>query len=181
MRVITISGKAEAGKDFTASIMKEILEEVDNKRVLIVHYADYLKFIAKQYYGWDGTKSKQGRELLQRLGTDVIRKRQPDFWVNVVCRLLSALEPDYDVAIIPDCRFPNEIDKMRICFTNTISVQVVRLNYENALTPEQRLHPSETALDDYPMDYVMEAESGREYIEEQVRIMLDEFSKTGLL
>lgn len=180
MLVITISGKAEAGKDFTASIIKEILTE-KGKKVLIVHYADYLKFIAKQYYDWDGTKSKEGRELLQKLGTNIIRKREPDFWVNIVCRLLSVLYEDYDIALIPDCRFPNEIDKMRMCFTDTLAVKVIRLNYENSLTPEQKLHPSEISLDDYPMDYVLEAESGREHVEEQVRIMLDEFSKAGLL
>ena len=167
MRVITISGKAEAGKDFTASILKEKLEDI-GKKVIIVHYADYLKFLAKQYFGWDGTKSEEGRKILQWLGTDLVRNRQPDFWVDTVCRLLSVLQDDYDFALIPDCRFPNEIYKMKECFTDTVSLRVVRLDHENALTEEQRKHPSETALDDYTTDYVFYAKSGREPVEKQV-------------
>jgi len=168
MIVVTISGKAEAGKDFTASILKEKLEAM-GKKVLIVHYADYLKFLAKQYFGWDGTKSEEGRRILQWLGTDLVRNRQPDFWVDTVCRLLSVLYEDYDFALIPDCRFPNEIDKMKMCFTDTVSLRVGRLNHDNALTPQQRYHPSETALDNYEgIDYSFSAESGREFVEHEV-------------
>ena len=62
MSVIMISGKAESGKDFTASILKEELEK-KGRKILIVHYADYLKFIAKEYFGWDGVKDEKGRNI----------------------------------------------------------------------------------------------------------------------
>ena len=158
--VITVSGKAESGKDFCSKILKKELERL-GKKVLIVHYADYLKFIATQYFGWNGEKDVEGRRLLQWLGTDVVRKRYPDFWVETVSRLLIVFSPDFDFFLIPDTRFPNEIDKMMDCF-NVISVKINRINYENTLTPEQRNHASETSLDDYPFDCVVEAESGVE-------------------
>ena len=59
-----ISGKMRHGKDTCAQFIKEELERMD-KRVLIIHYADYLKFILKQYFGWDGEKNEEGRKLLQ--------------------------------------------------------------------------------------------------------------------
>ena len=151
MRVILISGSARFGKDSTAFMMKELLEK-QKKKVLIIHYADNLKLFAKNYFGWSGQKDRKGRELLQWLGTDVIRKNYEDTWVDMVVALLKGIKTLYDYIIIPDVRFPNEIDRMRDNF-DCITVRVIRPNFDNGLTEEQRKHPSETALDNYPMEY----------------------------
>ena len=151
MRVILISGSARFGKDSTAFMMKELLEK-QKKKVLIIHYADNLKLFAKNYFGWSGQKDQKGRELLQWLGTDVIRKNYEDTWVDMVVALLKGIKTLYDYVIIPDVRFPNEIDRMRDNF-DCITVRVIRPNFDNGLTEEQRKHPSETALDNYPMEY----------------------------
>lgn len=151
MRVILISGSARFGKDSTAFMMKELLEK-QKKKVLIIHYADNLKLFAKNYFGWSGQKDQNGRELLQWLGTDVIRKNYEDTWVDMVVALLKGIKTLYDYIIIPDVRFPNEIDRMRDNF-DCITVRVIRPNFDNGLTEEQRKHPSETALDNYPMEY----------------------------
>ena len=151
MRVILISGSARFGKDSTAFMMKELLEK-QQKKVLIIHYADNLKLFAKNYFGWSGQKDQKGRELLQWLGTDVIRKNYEDTWVDMVVALLKGIKTLYDYIIIPDVRFPNEIDRMRDNF-DCITVRVIRPNFDNGLTEEQRKHPSETALDNYPMEY----------------------------
>ena len=63
-RVITISGKARSGKDTTALLLKEALEK-KGYRVLITHYADLLKFVCKEYFGWNGEKDEEGRTLIQ--------------------------------------------------------------------------------------------------------------------
>lgn len=151
MRVILISGSARFGKDSTAFMMKELLEK-QKKRVLIIHYADNLKLFAKNYFGWSGQKDQKGRELLQWLGTDVVRKNYEDTWVDMIVALLKGIKTLYDYVIIPDVRFPNEIDKMCDNF-NCITVRVIRPNFDNGLTEEQKKHPSETALDNYPMEY----------------------------
>ena len=151
MRVILISGSARFGKDSTAFMMKELLEKQKNK-VLIIHYADNLKLFAKTYFGWSGQKDQKGRELLQWLGTDVVRKNYEDTWVDMIVALLKGIKTLYDYVIIPDVRFPNEIDKMCDNF-NCITVRVIRPDFDNGLTDEQKNHPSETALKDYPMEY----------------------------
>ena len=68
MFIIGISGKAESGKSTFASILKKELEKRD-KKVLLINYGDFVKFVAKQYYNWNGNKDEIGRALLQKVGT----------------------------------------------------------------------------------------------------------------
>ena len=146
MKVIVISGKAQNGKDTTASMMKSALE-AEGSRVLVTHYADLLKYICAKFFGWNGKKDEPGRHILQYVGTDVIRTQQPDFWVDFIVSVLRLFPQEWDYVIIPDCRFPNEIDRMQACGFDVTHIRVVRDNYESPLTPEQQEHPSETALD----------------------------------
>lgn len=60
-KVICISGKAQHGKDTTATILKAALEGRNNK-VLIFHYADLLKYLCKEYFGWNGEKDELNKE-----------------------------------------------------------------------------------------------------------------------
>ena len=152
MRVILISGKAQSGKDSSAFMIKELLEK-KNKKVLIIHYADNLKLFCKHHLGWDGDKTKEeGRKLLQWFGTDVVRKNYEDTWVDINVALLKGIKTLYDYVIIPDVRFPNEIYKMSDNF-DCITIRVERPNFDNGLTDEQKNHPSEIALKDFPMEY----------------------------
>lgn len=152
-KVICISGKAQHGKDTSATILKSILEERGNK-VLIIHYADLLKYLCKEYFGWNGSKDDEGRTLLQHVGTDVVRNKQPDYWVNFVVEFLKIFETEWDYVIIPDCRFPNEVSTITKYF-NTKHIRIIRQNFNSPLSIEQQQHPSETALDNYSYDYVV--------------------------
>lgn len=156
MKIICIAGKARHGKDTAAEYLKKKFEE-ENKRVLIVHYADLLKYICKTFLGWDGKKDERGRELLQYVGTDIIRKHRPDYWVDFVVDILKLFK-DYwiiDYIVIPDCRFPNEIQRMKENGFDTVSLQIIRDNFESELTAEQMQHASETALDNFDFDYTI--------------------------
>ena len=152
--VILLSAKSGHGKDFIANIMKEKLEQMGNK-VLITHYADLLKYILKTFFGWDGEKDEHGRHLLQYVGTDVIRKQNPNYWVNFVKDIITMFSNEWDYILIPDTRFPNEVTEMYCDNFRTISVRIRRINYTSKLTEEQQQHESETALDNYPFDYYM--------------------------
>ena len=150
--VILVSGKAEHGKSLFAHYLTSKYES-EGKKVLRVAFAKYLKFIAEEYYEWDGEKDEEGRELLQQVGTDTIRKREPNFWADSLFALVEVLAPDFDYIIADDCRFPNEVEVFKNSNLNTIAIRVIRLDYENSLTNSQRLHPSETALDSHEFDY----------------------------
>lgn len=152
MKVIAISGHAQNGKDTIAGMMSSQLTE-RKYRVLVAHYADLLKYICKTFFGWDGNKDEHGRHILQYVGTDIIRKEAPNFWVDFISSILKYFGSNWDWVIIPDSRFPNEIDKLIKDGFNVTHIRVVRGNFDSPLTPEQQRHPSETALDDVTPDY----------------------------
>lgn len=148
MKVVCISGHAQSGKDTYAMMMRDYLKFKGNK-VLVTHYADLLKFICKNYFDWNGEKDEAGRELLQYVGTDIIRRQNPTLWVDFVSSMLQYFHTNWEYVIIPDCRFPNEITTLIDNGFDVFHVRIERENFENSLTPEQRQHPSETALDNF--------------------------------
>lgn len=153
LKVICISGKARHGKDTTADIVHNELENRGQK-VLTIHYADALKYICKTYFNWNGEKDEAGRTLLQRVGTDIVRAQDPSFWVDEVVNVLKFFPNEWDYVIIPDCRFPNEVTHIA-AFFDTIHIRVKRTNFITDLTEEQQNHISETALDNFPYDYLL--------------------------
>ena len=173
MKVILISGKAEAGKTTTANIIKTFLEEL-GKKVACIPYGQYVKDTAKLVWNWNGDKDEKGRQLLQWWGTDIVRAQDPNFWVDSVVRLAKVIDKYVDYLIVDDCRFLNEIEAWRAVkyvaldeatdalvnrqrFSDIITIRVERPGHENALTPEHRRHPSETELDDYIFDITIKA------------------------
>lgn len=80
------------------------------------------------------------RELLQLIGTDYFRQIWPNCWAH---GLYKSIENDgYELAIITDARFPNEIT-----MGTERGAKAVRLLRNIKEDP----HPSETALDDFPL------------------------------
>lgn len=151
MKVIVFSGKAGHGKDTTASFMKEVLDK-RGERVLITHYGDLVKYVCKTFFDWDGKKDKYGRTLLQFVGTDVVRERDPDFWVRFLSGILTCFSDYWDYVLIPDARFKNEVNAMKYAGFDTVHVRVHNPCITSSLSEEQQNHPSETALDDVRPD-----------------------------
>lgn len=104
--------------------------------VKVYHFADMLKEISislfglsyEQVYGNDEQKNTEtnilwenmpentdhitgnmtAREFLQHFGTNVIRKIKDEAWVEATINKI--LQENTNLAIIPDVRFPNEVD-----------------------------------------------------------------------
>jgi len=112
---ITATGKAKAAKNSVARMLKDELEK-DEKRVLITHYADPVKNICRDWFGWNGRMDEEGRSFLRYVGTEIVRAKRPDFWVDFIFGLLSMLGSEWDFVIIPDGRYPNELDLDRYGF-----------------------------------------------------------------
>lgn len=152
MKVIAISGHARHGKDTVAQMLQKQLQK-DGYTVLMTHYADLLKYICKTFFGWDGRKDEKGRSLLQYVGTDVVRAKNPDYWVDFVSDILNLFDGRWDYVIIPDTRFPNEFNRLKERGFNAVHLRVVRPDFASQLTEEQQTHLSETALNDIAPDY----------------------------
>lgn len=152
MKIITISAKTGEGKDFCANIIRQKLEAKGN-RVLITHYADLLKYICKSFFEWDGRKNVEGRTLLQCVESTVY-SADSDYWVKFLIGIFNLFKGEWDYVLIPDTKYLNEIELLAEYFDVT-TLKIVRPNYENDLTDEQKNHPSETALDNYRFDYTI--------------------------
>lgn len=154
MKVFSISGKAQNGKDTFAIFAKEYLEN-KNYKVLICHYGDLVKYTCQTFFNWNGIKDKLGRTILQKVGTDNIRSRFPNFWVEYIAKILYIFNDEWDYVLIPDTRFPNEINVLNDFSLNVKSIKIDRPNFDNGLTKKQKNHISETALDNYKFDYII--------------------------
>ena len=176
---IILSGKSGSGKDMMANFMQEELAK-QGKKTLVIHFADALKWILRDYFDWDGKKDDVGRTLLQRIGTDIVRATHPGYWTGIVVGLIEAFEPysDFDVAIIPDARFENEVNIALQRLNNCVSVRIERKNADGTtwinptLTEDQRNHPSETSLDVFAFDYVIHNDEGLDLLRESAQTLL---------
>ena len=158
MKVCCISAKARHGKDTAAEIIKQYLE-VGGKKVLIIHFADLLKYICTQFFGWDGNKDEKGRTLLQYIGTDVVGAKNPAYWAEFVVNFLKMFENEWDYVLIPDCRYPIEATAVKQAF-NTVVLRVERPGFDNGLTIAQKNHPSEVDMDNYFFDFIVYNDAG---------------------
>jgi len=112
---ISAAGKARPDKEIVAQMLKGELKKA-KKRVLITRFADPIKHICRNWYNWNGRMDDIGRSLMQYVGTDIVRAQRPDFWVDFTMGLLSLMGDEWDYVIIPDCRWPNEMDLGRYGF-----------------------------------------------------------------
>ena len=175
MKILAISGHAQNGKDTVAGLLRDGLN-ADGNRVLVTHYADLLKYMCRTFFDWDGNKDEKGRHILQYVGTDIIRKQAPDFWVDFISSVLTYFNENWDYVLIPDTRFPNEIDKLISNGFDVVHIRVIRPNFESPLTEEQQNHPSETALDNVEPNFYIYNEGSME----ELRVKINEWIKENL-
>lgn len=168
--VYIVAGKARHGKDTTADIIKKIYEE-KMKKVILLAYGDTIKQYAKKVSSWDGSEETKPRTIMQQIGTDIIRKNIDEFFfINRMIDDIKVYSYFFDVIVITDARFANEIDDIKNKFSNSFSINIFRPNFDSGLTKEQLSHPSETALDNYnAYDYKIINDKSIEDLEIKIR------------
>ena len=172
--IYLISGKARHGKDTTADMIKNYYEAVD-KKVITLQYSSYIKEYAKKISNWDGREETKPRELLQQLGTEVIRRNIDSlFFVDAIIKDIKVYSFFFDVIVVSDIRTPEEIDYPKNTFENSYSINVRRTNFEDGLTEEQRKHYTEIALDNYDkFDYIIMNDGSVEDLKNKVGKILE--------
>jgi dephospho-CoA kinase len=153
MKVILLSGKARSGKDTAAEV---IFGKYDG---IPLAFADDIKTIAYDYFGWHGEKDELGRKLLQDIGTTG-RNYNRDIWVNDTIDKIqwwTRQSSDNQLAVVTDTRYPNEIQQIKHEFSDVATIRITRDSVEKLK------HPSETALDQWTdWDYVVENNGTKE-------------------
>ncbi len=173
MKVILLSGKARHGKDTVALMIKKICK---NKQVLILPYAYYIKEFAKKISDWDGNDLNKPRDLLQQLGTDIIKNKIDNlFFVKRMIEDLKVYAYYFDIVIIPDARYEEEITNIKDVYKDSYSINVLRTNFDNDLTETQKKHLTETALDNFSnYDYNILNDSDLTSLEKKVKEVVEE-------
>lgn len=150
IRLYLISGKARHGKDTFSGYLNDVYKE-NGKKVIVTQLSKYIKYYAREMTGWNLTEEDKPRELLQTLGTSIIREKlgKDDLFIKRMIDDIEIFSCFYDAVIISDVRLKKEIDDLREVFPNLISINIFRPNFDNGLTPEQKRHKTEIDLDDY--------------------------------
>ena len=170
--IYLFTGKAQSGKNYIARELNKALTS-EHKTVLELSFAYKLKsFIStlfdmpieevdkwklnEQAFTANGTTM---REILQRFGTDIIRKHvDKDYWIKFVATRI--VNTDYNYYLITDYRFPNELDvvdyiKLYDLYNLTdYNVKVVKVI--NNSTIKSSRHESELLTDVIDADIVID-------------------------
>lgn len=162
-KIIAFAGRKQSGKTSCSWYIENLVfrDFQLSHKCKIYNFADPLKkdicmnilgLTYEQCYGEDSYKNtltdvywenKQltAREVMQFVGTDLFRKMKNDVWAGAT---ISKIKNDnLDIAIIADCRFPNEVEAIK-----NAGGYVIKLMRD----PFHSDHSSETALDpeNYP-------------------------------
>ena len=169
-KIVIISGKARSGKN---EISKIIEKYYSNKKSITISFGHYIKDYAKRVSDWDGNEETKPRELLQQLGIELIKNKiNNKLFINRILEDIEIFSYFYDIIVVNDARLVDEIEVLKKNYPNSTSIRVIRNNYDNKLTSEQKNHLTEVDLDEYNnFDYVVE---NNDNLEEEINKILSE-------
>lgn len=175
IKIYILCGDARAGKDTSASIIRNTYEK-NGLKAINIQISSTIKEYAKVITGWGGSDEDKPRAFLQQLGTDLIRKKiDNDFFINRIIQDIEVYSYFYDCITISDVRFTLEVDSIKKKFKDALAIKVLRPNFDNGLTQEEKKHSTETGLDGYDKyDYILVNDSTIENLENKIYDMLKE-------
>lgn len=152
--IFVLSGKAKSGKNLIADKIENYYK---NKKCIQISYAFYLKNYVKNIYDWNGSEEDKPRELLQKIGIDLIKNKiDSNLLIRRVCEDIKVYSYFYDIIIITDARLKDEIEIPKRLFNNVVTIRIDSIYYDKKMTIEQMNHITETNLDNYnKFDYVI--------------------------
>lgn len=155
-QIIAFAGRKQSGKTSSCEFVARHFAANNQEIACIYNFADPLKHMCQsilgltyeQCYGsdeqknelvnchWDG-RQLSAREVMQLVGTDMFRKMQQNVWADATIRKIKG--ENLPLALVADCRFPNEVEAVRDA--GGIVIKLSRNLYNST-------HSSETALDE---------------------------------
>jgi len=189
---LALSGKFYSGKSIAAEILARefgfvrlsLADELKAMAAEIVQFLQEHGGLEQAGVLLDKT-TPLGRQWLQWLGTDLIRKRDADFWVRLLLRKLRTMQRDN--VVVDDVRFRNEAYALR-----QVGFKLIRIETSEAtrrrraqalgavLVPEREGHPSETDLDEFLFwDAILSGDEPIHDFRETVRVLVKELSAGG--
>lgn len=183
-KIIAFAGRKQSGKTTCSeAVLKysnDTLHPYNNSK--IYNFADPLKkdicinilgMSYDQCYGSDEQKNElvnchwnnkqmTAREVMQFVGTNIFRQMQNNVWADATIHKIQLEQPD--LAIIADCRFPNEVKAIKDA--GGIIIKLMR-------NPFNSDHESEVALDPDQYNY-----NNFDLVVDNTTISIEEQNKT---
>ena len=106
--LILLNGKARSGKGEVAKRLCEKYGYVE------VGFADYLKELAVEVFGWDPdeiwiNRTPESRKFMQLLGNEIGRAKNSDFWIKKLEERLKGKYKGKNI-VVSDLRYGNEAE-----------------------------------------------------------------------
>lgn len=165
INIVAFAGRKQSGKTTCAEFVYNLFNSLSiNDSSLgackIYNFADPLKILCmdilglehRQCYGSDSDKNElvdcfwnnhqlSAREVMQIVGTDIFRTMKQNVWSDATIKKILKEKPS--LAVIADCRFPNEVVAIK-----NAGGTIIKLNRN----PHNSYHSSEIALDQNQYD-----------------------------
>lgn len=172
--IYVLCGKSGNGKTTSANIIEKYYNK-KGKKTISLAYASYLKEYAKKILNWDGNEETKPRDFLQQLGVELIKSKIDDrFLIKRIVDDIKIYSYFYDVIIITDARFPDEIDVIKNNFNNVKTIKLIG-RYNDELTIEQKKHATETSLDNYDKyDYTVNNDKSLDDLKNKLESIINE-------
>lgn len=155
--IIAFAGRKQSGKTTCSEFVANVFEGSGLGTSKVYNFADPLKkdicinilgLTYDQCYGSDDKKNElvncywdnkqlTAREVMQFIGTDIFRKMQNNVWAEATINKIAS--ENFNLALIADCRFPNEVEAVKN--SGGLVIKLTR-------NPFNSDHSSETALDE---------------------------------
>ena len=156
--IIGFTGKLESGKTTTANYIKEFYPNTT-----VIAFADLLKEmiynagLCTKKELW-GTKTKFSRLMMQKIGTEIIRKQVDDnFWVNEMKTKIENIKnvSSGKLIVIHDVRFLNECDMVR--FFDGKIIRIIRPDHKNNFIKKwlKKIRPKKDHLSETEQDSIV--------------------------
>lgn len=158
-KIVAFAGRKQSGKTTCSQVVAKYFNGLiaPFNKAVIYNFADSLKqdicmnilgLTYDQCYGDDSRKNEltdlywdnkklTAREVMQFVGTDIFRNLKTDVWASATIHKINKEQPE--LALIADCRFPNEVEAVK--GAGGLVIKLTRNPYNSD-------HKSETALDE---------------------------------
>ena len=126
--------------------------------------------------------AEKPREFLQEMGIEVIQKKlgKKYFLLDRLCEDIDILKNFFDVFIITDGRLLFEFEELKRRFPETKIIHVIRENYDNKLSDDEKNHVTETEMEQYKdYDYIVRNTSKERLFSEADKIIGLEAQREG--
>lgn len=148
--VLALGHTARAGKDSAA----QVLIETAPRDTVRFAFADALYAYCRVVRGM----TAKDATLLQHVGVE-FRESDPETWIRVVYWAIRDRQPK--VAVITDCRFPNELAFVRAMGGVTLKMERLNADGSRFVAPDRDpQHVSEVALAEAEWDETVRVTSG---------------------